>query len=133
MRNFAARLIDHEAGLRSAASGISAAFSVPDRMRTHLTTLMGDGGHRALMMRSLALAGGEVRWLREIGVGIDGSLEGLDSIREPITPDEALNGGVVLVAHLIGLLVAFIGERLTLQILGEVWPKMPAKDLNFKI
>lgn len=94
---------------------------------------MGDGGHRALLMRSLALAGAEVRWLREIGVGIDGSLEGLDSIREPITPDDALNGGVVLVAHLIGLLVAFIGERLTLQILGEVWPKMPAKDLNFKI
>lgn len=133
MRSFAARLIDHEEGLGSAAPGIPAAFTVPDRMRTHLTTLMGNGGHRALLMRSLALAGAEVRWLREIGVGIDGSLEGLDSIAEPLTRDEAFNGGAVLVAHLIGLLVAFIGERLTLQILREIWPKMPAKDLNFKI
>lgn len=133
MRNFAARLINHEAGLRSSAQGTAVAFTVPDRMRTHLTMLMGNGGHRALLMRALALAASEVRWLREIGVGIDGSLEGLDTILAPVTPDEALNGGTVLVAHLIGLLVAFIGERLTLQIVREVWPKMPTKDLNFKI
>lgn len=133
MRNFAARLIDHEAGLRSAAPGASAAFTVPDRMRTHLTTLMGNGGHRALLMRALALAGAEMRWLREIGVGIDGSLEGLDTVLEPVAPNDALNGGVVLVAHLMGLLVAFIGERLTLQIIREVWPKMPTRDLNLKI
>jgi hypothetical protein len=133
MRNFAARLINHDAGLRSSAQGTSAAFKVPDRMRTHLTTLMGNGGHRALLMRALALAGAEVRWLREVEVGIDGSLEGLDTIREPVTHDEAFNGGAVLVAHLMGLLVAFIGERLTLQIVREVWPKMPTKDLNFKI
>lgn len=133
MRNFAARLIDHETGLRSSAQRTSAAFKVPDRMRTQLTTLMGNGGHRALLMRALALAGSEVRWLREIGVGIDGSLEGLDKISEPITHDEAFDGGAVLVAHLMGLLVAFIGERLTLQIVREVWPKMPTKDLNFNI
>lgn len=133
MRNFAARLINHEAGLRSSAQGTTVAFTVPDRMRTHLTMLMGNEGHRALLMRALALAASEVRWLREIGVGIDGSLEGLDTILAPVTPDEALNGGTVLVAHLIGLLVAFIGERLTLQIVREVWPKMPTKDLNFKI
>jgi hypothetical protein len=133
MRNFAARLINHEAGLRSSAQGTTVAFTVPDRMRTHLTMLMGNEGHRALLMRALALAASEVRWLREIGVGIDGSLEGLDTILAPVTPDEALNGGTALVAHLIGLLVAFIGERLTLQIVREVWPKMPTKDLNFKI
>lgn len=133
MRNFAASLINHEAGLRSSAQGTTVAFTVPDRMRTHLTMLMGNEGHRALLMRALALAASEVRWLREIGVGIDGSLEGLDTILAPVTPDEALNGGTVLVAHLIGLLVAFIGERLTLQIVREVWPKMPTKDLNFKI
>jgi hypothetical protein len=33
-------------------------------------------------------------------------------------------GGVVLVAQLLGLLVAFVGERLTLKIVREVWPNL---------
>jgi len=44
-----------------------------------------------------------------------------------------LDAGVILLAHLIALLVAFIGERLTLQIVHEVWPKLAAKQLNFSI
>jgi hypothetical protein len=93
---------------------------------------MGGGGHRALLMRTLALAGGEVSWLKKCGVAPDGNLEGPDP-RLPVDHDGVVEGGAVLVAHLIGLLVAFIGERLTLQLIREVWPKMPAKDLNFKI
>ena len=134
MRYFAARLVAFEAAAsRSADAGASAALAVPDRMRTHLTTLMGNGGHRALLMRALALAGAEVPWLRGIQVAVDGTFEGPDPSGEPVDPDERIEGGVVLVATLIGLLVAFIGERLTLQLVGEVWPKLPAKDLNFKI
>jgi hypothetical protein len=133
MRDFAARLIAHEAGPRPADSGASAAFAVSEKMRTHLATLMGNGGHRALLMRALALAGAEVSWLCDIEVAVDGTLQGTAPSDESVAPDEVIEGGVVLVAQLLGLLVAFIGERLTLQLVREVWPKLPARDLNFKI
>ena len=38
---------------------------------------------------------------------------------------------MVLVAQLLGLLVAFIGETLTLRLVREVWPKLPLNDLDF--
>jgi hypothetical protein len=133
MRDFAARLIAHEAGPRSGGMGASTAFAVSERMRTHLTTLMGNGGHRALLMRALALAGTEVSWLREVRVAVDGTLEEPAPSDGLVDPEVLREGGVVLIAQLMGLLVAFIGERLTLQLVREVWPKLPARDLNFKI
>jgi len=133
MRDFAARLIAHEAGPRPDGMGASTAFAVSERMRTHLTTLMGNGGHRALLMRALALAGSEVSWLREVRVAVDGTLEESAPSDGLADPEVLREGGVVLIAQLMGLLVAFIGERLTLQLVREVWPKLPARDLNFKI
>jgi hypothetical protein len=38
---------------------------------------------------------------------------------------------VVLLAQLLGLLVAFIGENLTLRLMREVWPKVPLNELDF--
>ena len=46
-------------------------------------------------------------------------------------PDELFEGGVVLLAQLLGLLVAFIGETLTLRLVREVWPEVPLDDLDF--
>jgi hypothetical protein len=94
---------------------------------------MGNGGHRALLMRTLVLARAEVPWLRDTRVADNGTLEGPDSADDSIDPNDVTEGGVVLIAQMIGLLVAFIGERLTLQLVHEVWPKLPASDLNFKI
>lgn len=132
MRDFAGRLMAHESGARSANQRAVAAFAIPDRMRPYLVMLMGNGGHHALLMRALTIAGSEVPWLRACRVGVDGNLKGPDPSERAIDPDEMIEGGVVLVAQLIGLLVAFIGERLTLQLVREVWPKLPAKNLNFK-
>ena len=133
MRNFATRLIAHEAASAPSGSGASAAFAVSERMGAHLTTLMGSGGHRALLMRTLVLAGAEVPWLRDTRVAVNGTLEGPDPADDSIDPNDLTEGGVVLIAQMIGLLVAFIGERLTLQLVHEVWPKLPASDLSFKI
>ena len=133
-QDFAARLIAFEvARTRSADPQMSAAFAVPDKMRPHLTTLMGNGGHRALLMRALALAGAEAPWLRDIQIAVDGTLERPDPAGGAVDPDDLIEGGVVLAGRLLGLLVAFIGERLTLQLVREIWPKLPAKDLKFKI
>ena len=70
-------------------------------------------------------------WLRAVQVKADGSLEGLDELEAQVDPDEIFEGCVVLLAQLLGLLVAFIGEDLTLRLVREVWPKLSLNDLDF--
>jgi hypothetical protein len=131
MRSFAKRLIACEAkGNKSSRTTHSATFLVIEKLRPHFTTLMGNAGFRALLSRSLALASAEVRWLRAVQVTVDGSLAGMDELAQ-VDPVKLAEGGVVLIAQLLGLLVAFIGEKLTLQIMREVWPKLALDDLNF--
>ena len=59
-------------------------------------------------------------------------MEGFDSLETGIDPESIVEGRVIVVAQLIGLLVAFIGEKLTLQLVREVWPKLDTEDLNLK-
>jgi hypothetical protein len=92
---------------------------------------MGNVGFRALLSRALALANAEVPWLVAVHVNADGSFEGLDKLGAQVDPDEIFEGCVVLLAQLLGLLVAFIGEELTLRLVLEVWPKLPLKQLDF--
>jgi len=94
--------------------------------------VMFDGGIRTGqdMMRALALASPEVAWLRTLRVAADGTLEPMDDPAPPVKPVEILEGRVMLLAHLLGLLVAFIGESLTLRLLHEIWPQLPLKSSN---
>lgn len=132
MRDFAERLISHETkGNKPFEVKLPAAFLVVDKLRPHLSNLMGSSGFRALLSRSLALASAEVPWLRALHVKPDGSLEGLEKFETQIDPDKFLEGRVVLLAALLGLLVAFIGEKLTVQLVRGVWPKLSLNDLDF--
>jgi hypothetical protein len=131
MRNFAKRIMAYEAiGKKSSGRKIPAAFQVCEKLRPHLATLMGNAGFRALLSRSLALASAEVPSLRAAHVKSDGSLEGLDELGPQVDPEENAEGRVVLLAQLLGLLMAFIGENLTVRLVGEVWPKLPLNDLD---
>jgi hypothetical protein len=47
-------------------------------------------------------------------------------------PDEYLEGRIVLLAQLLGLLAAFIGETLTLRLVGDVWPRRFDRDWIFE-
>ena len=132
MRDFAGLLIAHDAREAGTSGAPFDAFPVPEKLRPHLTTLMGNGGYRALLLRSLALATAEVPSLQAARVAADGRLEGLDGLQAGLDPGGAAEGRVIVVARLIGLLVAFIGEKLTLQLVREVWPKLDTKDLNLK-
>ena len=132
MRDFAERLIAYETrGNKSSDPKTPAAFHVCEKLRPHLALLMGNAGFRALLSRALALANAEVPWLRAVHVKADGSLEGLGELEAQLEPEEIAEGKVVLVAQLIGLLVAFIGESLTLGLVREVWPKVRLNDLDF--
>lgn len=131
MRSFAKRLIGHEAGgNKSAPPHPPAGFQSCEMLRLHLTTLMGSAGFRTLLLRSLALALREVPWLRAVRVKADGALEGLEELQAKLDRDTFLEGGVVLLAHLLGLLIAFIGGNLTVRVVREVWPKIPLNDLE---
>jgi hypothetical protein len=132
MRNFAKRLVADEAkGNKPAATKTPADFNACEKLRQNLATFMGNAGFRALLSRALALAKAEVPWLRAIHVKADGALEGLEELHAQLDPDELFEGRVVLLTQLLGLLVAFIGENLTLRLMRDVWPKAPLDDLDF--
>ena len=132
MRNLAERLIAHEtSGNKSSGTKTPAAYHVFAKLRAPLAALMGSTGFSALLSRALALADAEVVWLRVVHVKADGSLKEPDELAAHVTPEEFAEGRVVLLAQLLGLLVAFIGEYLTLRLAREVWPKLSLDDLDF--
>lgn len=131
MRAFAKRLIKLEAKvIESRQSQVSLTFLVVEKLRPHLSNIMGNAGFRALLSRSLALAKKEIPWLHTVQVNGDGALDGLNKLETQDSPDDFFEGSVVLLAHLLGLLVAFIGESLTLQMMGGVWPNSSLTDLE---
>jgi len=132
MRKFAKRLMDHEAFESRSSKTIKSAFRVSDKLRPYLSTLMGTGGFRALLSRALTLAAEEVSWLRNVQVNADGSLGGLEEAHSKMGSDQFFEGRVVLLAQLLGLMAAFIGEILTLRLVHEVWPTVPLNDLDFE-
>jgi hypothetical protein len=54
---------DKSPGIQSPAG-----FSVEEKLRPHLASLMGAGGFRALLARALTLAAAEIPWLRAVQV-----------------------------------------------------------------
>ncbi len=120
MRDFAQQLLAYEdAKQYPSASNIPAVFRVFEGLRRPLSTLCGASGFRALLARALTLAKAQVPSLGAVQIKPDGSLaEGLGELSNHEYPE----AGIVLIAQLLGLLVAFIGESLVLQILMDVWP-----------
>ena len=132
MRDFSERLIAHETRAnKSSETETPAIFLVVEKLRPNLATLMGNIGFRALLSRALVLTNAEGAWLRAVHVKVDGSFDGLDELEAHMSSEEIAEGGVVLLAQLLGLLVAFIGESLTLRLVRDVWPKLPLNDLDF--
>jgi len=70
--------------------------------------------------------------LRAVQIAPDGSLQGLDELEPKIGKDLAREGGAILIAQLIGLLLTFIGEGLTLQMVQDVWPEADFDDGVFE-
>ena len=129
MRDFAERLIAYEArGKKSSRLENPGAFAVCEKLRPHLARLMGTAGFRALLSRALTLATARVSSLSAIQVKADSTLERLEELRPQLSPEEIAEGSVALLAQLLGLLVAFIGEKLTVRLVREVWPQLHFND-----
>lgn len=124
-RDLAQRLLTYEGVEISAAmEDTQAVCRVCDKLRRPLTTLAGTAGFRSLLARALTLAKQEAPALGAWEIRPDGSLEGLNG--------EAAQSGEVLIAHLIGLMITFIGESLTLRLLHDVWLDLPAPEGKFE-
>ena len=131
LRRLAERLIAYETGgNKSSETKTPTPCLAGEKLRPHLVILIGNFGFRALLSRALALANEEVRWLSAVHVKPDGSFEGLDELAAQVDPDEFFEGCVVLLAQLLRLLVAFMGEDLTLRLVREVWPKLSSANLE---
>jgi hypothetical protein len=124
MRGLAKDLMAYEMSEKESSQAKSpAAFRVTEKLRPHVANLMGIGGFRALLSRALVLAAAEVSWPSAVHVKADGTLEGLDGPCSQLAPAESLEGRVVLLAQLFGLMVALIGPTLTSRLVGEIWPE----------
>lgn len=99
-------------------AGGSGAVRVCEKLRVPLAKLAGVAGFCSLLSRALALAKAEVPSLDAVRVGTGGSLEGFDGIGRT----EDAEAGVAVVSQLLGLLVTFIGEPLTLRLVRDAWP-----------
>lgn len=107
-----------------AESRVAGDGSVPDaalvsqRLRASLTQFAGIYGFASLLRRALALATSEVPALRGVSVSADGHLAGLEQLgghAAQVREDAA----VAITTHLLGLLVTFIGEPLTLKVVRQ--------------
>ena len=131
MRKLAERLIAHETPKnKTHETQRPADFSAVAKLRPQLSTLMGNAGFDALLLRAGSLGGLEVAWLREVKIKSDGFFEGLDELESRVGLEKIIEGKVVLLAQLLGLLQTFIGEILTLRLVIEVWPKLSLDEFD---
>jgi len=106
-------------------------FPVHEKLYPHLEALIGKGGFRALLWRARLLAAEDLPWLDSVHVNADGSWKSEREYHSQLDPDEVFEGRVILLAHLLGLLQAFIGESLTMRLVRDVWPEVLLGDLNY--
>ncbi|MEO8591245.1 MAG: hypothetical protein ABI432_17840 [Flavobacteriales bacterium] len=123
LHDLASRLLQRESEAGNEAH-TTPVLRVCGKFGVVLTRLAGAAGFRSLLSRALALAQAEVPWLTTVTVLPDGTLEGFSSGKPGSDADEATKGGVILVAQLLGLLLVFVGESLTLQLVKQIWPEV---------
>jgi len=92
--------------------------AVIETLRISLAKFAGDAGFVSLLRRAVALAGAELPALQSVKIGENGRLDGAGSAISALGDEAA----VAITAHLLALLVVFVGEPLTLRLLSESWP-----------
>ena len=133
MRDLAHRLLTYEAGAGKTSEPMeSPTLRVYEKLRQSLVEFVGVAGFQSLASRALTLATPEALSLSEARVTADGSLQGWSEIETQIDieKDRAGEGGIILIARLLGLLGVFLGEALTLSLLRNAWPGEALDDRN---
>ena len=118
-------LLAHEGAGDSAHAWATAAARVYDKIHAHLDPLLGFAGVQALLVRSARLARGEFACLEVAALGDSTKLcEYLQAQDLAVASGSA----VALFDKFFALITAFIGERLTSQVLRSAWPTFDEKE-----
>jgi hypothetical protein len=120
----------HKSSGKPPQGGPRTDLPVVEKLRPKLATLMGQSGFHALLSRARALACAEAPRLQDVRINPDGSVEGWDELAAHLSPKGLSEAKAALLAQLLGLLQAFIGETLTRQLVLEVWPRLSLDNLD---
>ena len=138
MRDLAHRLFAYEVVAGKTSEPVEfATLRVYEKLRQSLSAFAGVAAFESLAFRALTQAKSEAPSLWAVQVAEGGSLQGLDEFEPQIDMDKdragefpAGDGGIVLIARLLGLLLIFLGEALTLSLLRNAWPGEAFDDRN---
>jgi hypothetical protein len=143
MRDLAHRLLTYEASAGKNSEPIeSPTLRVYEKLRQGLGEFAGVAGFQSLASRALVLARTEAPGLSAARISADGALQGLgqdldefecriDKDKDRVAEYAAGEGGIILISRLLGLLLVFLGEALTLSLLRVTWPGAALDDGNF--
>ncbi len=133
-RDMARRLLEYEAiATKPAESAECVTLRVYEKLRQSLVPFAGIAAFESLASRALTLAKPEAPSLGATQIAADGSIRGLGEFKPQIDNDKNQTDedhGVVLIARLLGLLLIFLGEALTLSLLQVQWPSAVFDDHN---
>jgi hypothetical protein len=122
MRRLALRLLAVEAASKSAAtSHVHEGVRVCEKLQISVTRFAGSDGFASLLRRALALARAQNPSLQTVKLKSDGSLDNCEALAVAGANGEP-EGAVAIIAHLLGLLETFVGERSTLRMVRQAWP-----------
>ena len=120
-RELARNLVAKEADRTTASLHAEpATVRVYERLRRQLASPVGVDGFRALASRALALAKAESHGLRAVQIAANGVLRGLGEAESQPDADQDDESGVILIAQLLGLFLAFLGEATTLRLIEDL-------------
>jgi hypothetical protein len=130
MRDLARRLFAYEVVAGKTSEPVEfATLRVYEKLRQSLSGFVGVAAFESLAFRALTQAKSEAPGLWAVQVAEGGSLQGLGEFEPQIDMDKDLadkfpagDGGIILIARLLGLLLLFLGDALTLSLLRNTWP-----------
>jgi hypothetical protein len=124
--DLAQRLLAYETAILDSSEKTSAVCQVSEKLRRPLSTLAGAAGYHALLSRALTLAKARSPILSAVRLRPDGSIDGLTEVRD----NETTEADAILISHLLGLLVTFIGGPLTMRLVHNVWPDVSVPEIS---
>lgn len=116
-------LVAGDSPVHVAASAVRAC----QQLTYHLTRIIGEGGSRTLLARSVLLTSARIPWLTNTippTAPADELWTSLRGVLELQDPDTARDAFAELVSTFVELLGRLIGEGLVARLLPEVWPEI---------
>ena len=113
-----------------------------EKLRHCLVSFAGVASFHSIAVRALVGAQVDVPSLCAVQITADGTLQGLSDVESQITIETDQAGsqqsgedppgedGAILIASILGLLLTFLGEALTLSLLRNAWPDATFDDRN---